>query len=123
LIQNKCKKKKNVKIRGVLDRKDLLNHLSDSFMMICYSIEESFCISLIEAAAFNNHIVTTNVGVAEDLSKLYDKISVLDDFDANIFVEKVNLADYMYKDNNIQSINNEIMDCYKWSNIAAKVYQ
>lgn len=63
-----------------LELYDVYKRLFKSKMFICLSLQESYCISLVEAAVFNNHIISTNVGVAEDLSLKYGNIKIIENY-------------------------------------------
>ncbi|EHA1124952.1 glycosyltransferase [Vibrio navarrensis] len=102
---------------GYLERENLLSHLSKSSIFICFSREESFCISLIEAAALDNFIVTTNIGVAKDLNEIYNRITVFDDFEPSVFANEICL---LARQKNSTSMNQEVMDFYKWENIISR---
>ncbi|MBY5947413.1 glycosyltransferase [Photobacterium rosenbergii] len=119
LIDVNCRKS-NLTINsiGYLDRNELLHHMSQSAIFVCYSREESFCISLIEAAAFNNMIVSTNVGVAKDLSKEYSRIQIFDNYDAESFSKKISEVALNFEGD---MTDESVIKKYSWRNIISRV--
>ncbi|STE67147.1 putative UDP-D-galactose:(glucosyl)lipopolysaccharide-1, 6-D-galactosyltransferase [Escherichia coli] len=90
-------------------------------MFICLSLQESYCISLVEAAVFNNHIISTNVGVAEDLSLKYGNIKIIENYSKNLLsktIEKTIKNDIKIKK---ASISDRMLDSYSWDNIITGV--
>ena len=99
-----------------IDIKNVYLQLNSSSIFLCLSDEESYCISLIEAAVFNNNIISTDVGVAEDLSKNYKKITIIKSYNYNtlrIILKKS--TDNFHSE--ICHLSDDIMSMYNWENI------
>ncbi|EJE0812484.1 glycosyltransferase, partial [Escherichia coli] len=104
-----------------LELYDVYKRLFKSKMFICLSLQESYCISLVEAAVFNNHIISTNVGVAEDLSLKYGNIKIIENYSKNLLsktIEKTIKNDIKIKK---ASISDRMLDSYSWDNIITGV--
>ncbi|MBW3761223.1 glycosyltransferase family 4 protein [Aeromonas jandaei] len=78
----------DVHFLGSLSKSETLKILLKSHLFVNLSIEESYCFALIEAALANCHIITTPVGVANDLSKNYQRIDILK-YNENHFVSNI----------------------------------
>lgn len=99
---------------------EVYNKLYKSSIFLCLSKEESYCISLVEAAVFNNYIITTNVGVAEDLSKQYDKLRIIDVYTKEELKKSIEKACHKHKSEN-NGISNEMLKFYSWGQIINRV--
>ena len=108
----------NLNLLGVLDRDGVKATLMLSSIFLCYSSNESFCISLIEAAACANHVVTTNVGVARDLEKYYSAIDVVDIYQEDMFFMKVTALLASMDSKTLAEQANIVRERFSWRYIA-----
>ncbi|EDM1757274.1 glycosyltransferase family 1 protein, partial [Salmonella enterica subsp. diarizonae] len=102
-----------------LELKDVYKHLYKSKVFLCLSIEESYCISLVESAVFNNCIITTNVGVSADLSQKYDRIKILDTYTKEklkFYIREV----IMSEQTEYCDISLKMLELYSWKKIINK---
>ena len=76
----------DIHLLGSLSSKATLDELSKSQLFVNLSLEESYCFALVEAALTKCTVITTPVGVAEDLSKNYPNVEILN-FNVEIFVQ------------------------------------
>ncbi|CDT40017.1 hypothetical protein VCR4J2_510037 [Vibrio coralliirubri] len=76
----------DIHLLGSLSAKSTLAELSKSQLFVNLSLEESYCFALVEAALTKCTVITTPVGVAEDLSKHYPSIEILN-FNVESFVQ------------------------------------
>lgn len=104
-------------IKGILNRTEIIELLSRSKFFLCYSKLESFCISLVEAAALGNIIISTKVGVAEDLASDYKYIHIFDDFNAEEYCSILLADDISLIKEDLYVCAKEIRDRYFWSNL------
>jgi hypothetical protein len=111
----------NLKIEGVLSRSEIIDLLSRSKFFVCYSKVESFCISLIEAAALGNIVITTKVGVAEDLAFYYKYIHVLDDFNAEAYCSILLTDDISLIKEDLYECAKEVRGRYCWSKLIKEI--
>lgn len=95
---------------------EVYEELYRSEIFLCLSREESYCISLVEAAVFNNYIITTNVGVAEDLSKIYEKVDIMNNYTKKELNELIKNVTEKYESGNAK-ISKETLNFYSWDKI------
>lgn len=76
----------DIHLLGSLSSKATLDELSKSQLFVNLSLEESYCFALVEAALTKCRVITTPVGVADDLSKHYPNIEILN-FNVESFVQ------------------------------------
>lgn len=95
---------------------EVYGELYRSEIFLCLSREESYCISLVEAAVFNNYIITTNVGVAEDLSKVYEKVDIMNNYTKQELNELLKNITEKYESGNAK-ISTEMLNFYSWDKI------
>lgn len=119
---NSYAEKKNVNVDCYgknIDIKDVYLQLNSSSIFLCLSDEESYCISLIEAAVFNNNIISTDVGVAEDLSKNYKRMTIIKNYSYNTL--KISLEKLTKNFHGERCyLSDDIMNIYSWENIINK---
>ncbi len=108
----------------IINRNELFDYYNRSKVFCLTSRWESYGLVLNEALYFGNYIISTNVGIASEITKNGKIGSLIQEGDENTF--KNELSKIICGENNISKYYNEIKDhCYNnylWENIVKDLY-
>lgn len=112
--------KVDVDLLGRLTSQSTLAVLSRSQLFVNVSLEESYCFALVEAALVKCGVITTPVGVAEDLSLHYQDVEILN-FNVEAFAQCIisKLDDVFPKKTDSMLAEKKI---YDWGKIVEDFY-
>ncbi len=108
--------KSNVIFPGNLSKKELLDTYDKSNIMICSSISETYCFSIVEAYCLGKCVITTPVGIATELIKDGDNGYIYDE-EKELILKLIGLHDNLKKLSQICRTNFNNKEKYGWKYI------
>lgn len=78
----------NIQCHDSLDHRQLVRMMCNAKVFLNLSAQESFCLSLLEAAEAGCRIITTDVGVAQDLAEFYAHLRIIE-YDRQSLIDNV----------------------------------